>query len=542
MSTKRIPKLFIGPWIGEFGVELLRWQSIARTLAQSRQWSEIIVATHPDRFFLYNDFATKFVPHRPNTIHSVGHKCHGHAPQPIHLKYIDMADGDVWLDANAMPEIGKNTEHIYYPISSCVPTFRDFGSGSTRPRKTYDILLHARATPKAGQKFKNWPSTNFNALVEALPRNLAIASVGAVDGAHKIKGTDDLRGIPLTELAAHCRHAKLMIGPSSGSMHFAMHCGLPVVTWICQEEKCNYYPVWNPFDVPICCLSGWQPDPQVVLYKVTEMLRLLESRKSPLDMLVIGSKRSGHHGVIEWIARMQPTKRFVLWNDCVKDGVLSFPDEAYALPTPGCLPKQLHKAATAASVHEWNVNGRGTGRCMSFEGISLQQLKELPEARQAQRIVLVLRDLANTAASLKKGLPELQNTYFLHSDFQRLMERCREYLREALGKTNCLGELRSKVVFVSYNRWHTDPAYRRQIACALGLNGREPGRGAVSDYVHVSSFQPTGTPAEQLETLTRWKTFVGNRMFWTLVSDPKTHLMEKQFHGKAMPDYAAWQL
>lgn len=540
MNNKRTPKLFIGPWIGEFGVELLRWQSIARTLAQSREWSEIIVATHPDRFFLYQDFATKFVPCRPNTIHTVGHKCQGHIPQPIHTKHITVEEGDVWLDPNAKPETGLNSERIYYPISACIPLYRDFGKDAPKPVKQYDILLHARATPKAGQKFKNWSSDHFNTLIEALPRTLKIASVGAVDGAHKIKGTDDLRGIPLNKLAGLCRTAKLMIGPSSGSIHFAMHCGLPVVTWISQEEKCNYYPVWNPFAVPLCCLTGWQPEPQVVLYKVNEMLRLLESRKHPVDLLVIGTKRSGHHGMIDWAARMQPGKRFVLWNDCVKAGMLSFPDESYSLPTASCLPKQLHKAAPVASLHEWNQGGRAAGRCLSFEGTSLQQLGELPEAKQAKKIVIVLRDLANTAASLKQGIPELQKIHFLHPEFQRLMERGREYLREALGKTNWLAGLGQKVVFVSYNRWHTNAAYRRQIAQQLGLRGPEPERGNISDYVHVSSFQKSGTPAGMLDTLNRWKNFTGNRMFWNLVCDPETHALEQQFHGDAMPGYARW--
>lgn len=540
MNSKRAPKLFIGPWIGEFGVELLRWQSIARTLAQSREWAEIIVATHPDRFFLYEDFATRFVACKPGTIHTIGHKCHGHSPPPLHTRYINTAGGDVWLDPNAVPATGKNPEHLYYPISACIPTYRDFGSTLPKPRNSYDLLLHARATPKAGQKFKNWPAASFNALVEALPRHLRVASVGAVDGAHKIKGTDDLRGLPLKELAAHCRHARLMIGPSSGSIHFAMHCGQPVLTWISQEEKCNYLPVWNPFAVPLCCLTGWQPEPEVVLYKTIEMLRLLESRRHTIDLLVIGTKRSGHHGFIDWAARMQPERCFTLWNDCVKEGMMSFPDEAYALPTTTCLPKQLHKAAAEASLHEWNAGGRAAARCLSFEGISLPHLASLPEAREARKIVVVLRDLANTAASLKQGIPELQDKPFLHPDFQRLMERGREYLREAVGKTQWLAGLGSKVVFVSYNRWHTDAAYRRQTARSLGLRGPEPDRGVISDYVHVSSFQRSGTPADQLDTLNRWKTFTGNRMFWNLVCDPGTHALEQQFHGKAMPRYAEW--
>lgn len=540
MNPKRAPKLFIGPWIGEFGVELLRWQSIARTLAQSRQWSEITVATHPDRFFLYNDFATKFVPHIPNTIHTVGHQCRGHVAQPIHTKYINVEEGDLWLDPNARPLTGNVSERLYYPIGACVPTYRDFSIDAAKPDKIYDILLHARATPKAGQNYKNWPSARFNALVDALPKHLRIASVGAVNGAHKIKGTDDLRGIPLTKLAGLCRTAKLMIGPSSGSIHFAMHCGLPVVTWIEQGDKYNYYPVWNPLSVPFCCLSGWQPEPGLVFNRVSEMLRLIEGQRHPIDLLVVGTKRSGHHGFIEWVSRFQPTKRFILWNDCVKEGMMSFPDEPYSVPTANCYPKQIHSNERQPNIYEWNSSGRTAVRCLSFEGIPLFSLAELPEAKQARKVVIILRDLANTAASLKAGIPNLADKHFLHPDFRRIMDRAREYLKEATGVTHQLADIASKVVFVSYNLWHTDASYRREIAAALGFGRRDADRGLVSAYVHTSSFQKSGIAAEQLDTLARWKRFAGNLMFWNLVCSPSTHQLEKKFHGKATPDYFEW--
>ncbi len=540
MQHTRKPKLFIGPWIGEFGVELLRWQSIARTLARSREWAEIIVATQPDRFFLYEDFATKFVAHVPNTIHTIGHKCLGHVPRSIHDRYIDVSSGDVWFNPNAEPAEGRISERIFYPISACMPTHRDFGRNVPKPAKAYDILLHARATPKSSQTYKNWATDRFNALVAALPHNLRVASVGAVNGAHKIRGTDDLRGIPLSRLAGYCKAAKLMIGPSSGSIHFAMHCGLPVVTWIDQDEKHNYYPVWNPLAVPVCCLPGWKPSPELVFQKVHEMLRLIESQRHPIDMLVVGTKRSGHHGFIEWITRFRPAQRFILWNDCVKAGMMTYPDEPHGLPTTVCYPKQLHYKGRNPCIHEWNTGARTAVRCLSFEGPSLTSLAQLPEAKQARKVVIVLRDLANTAASLSAGIPSLKNKPFLHPDFSRIIEQAREYLREATGETNLLGGLASKVVFISYNRWHKETTYRREIAESLGLGRRDMDRGMVSDYVHRSGFQKPGTAADSLETITRWQKFAGDIQFWNLVCDPQTHAMEQRFHGDSMPHYAKW--
>ncbi len=534
MNTKRDPKLFIGPWIGEFGVELLRWQSIARTLAQSRKWSEIIVATHPDRFFLYNDFATKFVPYRPNTIHTVGFSCVGHRGETIHEKYIDQKQGDVWLN----PKISDNAVPIYHPVSASRGTFRNFAEGLSAPKKKYDLLIHARATPKANQKFKNWPTTHYNALIEALPRQMKIASIGAVDGAHKLKGTDDLRGISLAELATYCKSAKLMIGPSSGTIHFGMHCGLPVVTWLQEDERYNYFPHWNPFDVPLCCMPGWQPAPGVVMQKTLEMLRLIGSRAQPIEMIVVGSKRSGHHAIIEWITRLMPEKRITLWNDCSCRGIVSYPDENCVLPSRMALPKMLHHPAAVDTTFEWNTQGRHGVRFLSFEGASLPALSMLPEAKQAKRIVVIIRDIANTVASLKKGILALQNKSFLHPDFERLMSGALDYLREAVGETRWMEKYASKTIFISYNRWHLDRSYRREIAAALGFGKREVERGVMSSYTFGSSFQDTGTSAQLLDTNNRWPHFAGDRRFWNLVCDNQTHELECKFHGSAMPSYA----
>jgi len=534
MNAKRAPKLFIGPWIGEFGVELLRWQSIARTLALSREWAEVIVATHPDRFFLYEDFANKFIPYIPRTIHTVGFSCVGHQGEEVHSRYIDLSAGDIWLN----PKITDNSVPAFHPVAGCRATFRNFAQKSSKPRHRFDILIHARATPKSNQQYKNWPVRNYNALVEALPSNLRIASVGAVDGAHKVKRTEDLRGIQLKELAEHCGAASLMIGPSSGTIHFALHCGLPVVTWLQEDERYNYFPQWNPLNTPLCCMHGWQPSAQIVLHKSLEMLRLLEGARSPVEMIIVGSKRSGHHALIEWISKLMPHNKIQLWNDCSSDDHSSFPYESSELPTKNAYPKMLHAHNAFNTVFEFNTEGRSRVRFLSFEGIRLSSLARLPECRSAKRIVIVIRDVANTAASLKRGIPCLEKKGFLHPDFTHLLSGVKEYLIEALGYSTQLSSLGSKVLFVSYNRWHVDAAYRCQIASTLGLGRRDALRGTMSTFAHKSAFQDSSSAAESLNTLDRWSHFAGNRHFWNLVCDSTTHAMENAFHKTAMPTYA----
>lgn len=524
MDSKRVPKLFIGPWIGEFGVELLRWQSIARTVAQSRKWAEIIVATHPDRFSLYDDFATKFVPYMPQTIHTVGFGCKGHRSEEIHHRYIEEKQGDVWLN----PQIEAETESHYYPISGCSSTYRNFATGSPAAKKRYDLLIHARATGKAGQQFKNWSNIKFNAVVEGLPRSWSIASIGAVTGAHKIKGTDDLRGISLKELASYSGAAKLVVGPSSGAIHYAMHCGAPVVTWIGAEDRYNYFPVWNPFEVPVCCLAGWQPEPEVVAYKIVEMRKLIESKAHPAEVLVVGSICSGYRTFVEWIAALQPHTRITTWNICETVEMTAYPELGEALPTRQCMPKTLHRHALSPCISEFNPQGRHAARILSFQGVSLHQLARLPEAMAAKRIVVVVRDLANTVASMKRDEHALRRESFLDRNLRHLMLGAKEYLMEAMSRTQSLAALSKKAVFVSYNRWHTDKIYRRQIAVSLGVKAQP-----ISDL----GLATDGLPPHETANNSRWRQFAADRRFWNLLCDSNTHDLERAFHGNAMANY-----
>ena len=525
------PKLFIGPWVGEFGVEVLRWQNLARMLAKSQHWSEIIVATHPDRFFLYEDFATKFIPYSPPTPHTLGHTCKNFISDDLHLRFIDPVNGDVLFS----PHVEIIKSRVMYALSACRGIYRNLSLGSPIPESRYDVLIHARGTAKASQKHKNWPDSDFHALVTALPKTLKIASIGSRDGAHKIAGTDDLRGIALKNLAGYCGLARVIIGPSSGTIHFAMHCGTPALTWIGNDERSNYYPQWNPLNAPICCIPGWQPRVKVVLHKFHELLAITESRRLPIEYIVVGTKRSGNHGVITWLTRLDTSVRFTHWNDCVRKGMMSFPHEDFELPTEESMPKELHRHAVLPCIFRRNPQGRHSARILSYEGLSIEKCGRLPEATSAKRLIFVLRDAANLTASLKKGIPRFKQQPFLHPEMQGIIDTYRGYLLEAVGRTNYLGSLRRKAVFVSYNLWHSDAHYRRNLSQQLGKGQIDPDRGLLAESIYGSGFESNTTPAKDLNTLDRWKEFMEKADFWNLSADAELYDAECAFHGVTTP-------
>jgi hypothetical protein len=522
-------KLFIGPWVGEFGIELLRWQGYARTVAREGDWEEIIVATHPSRFFLYEDFATRFIAYDPPSENRIANRCDDYIYDDLHRQYIDHKGKDIWLS----PIMDKaRWDRIKWRLAT-ESTYIDFSTRAFAERESFDLLVHARSTDKRSEHCKNWPRERWDELIALLGDDFSIASVGSLEGAWHIPGTEDRRGVPLAELAAYCRDSRLMVGPSSGPVHFAIFSSTPVVTWI--HENSPYQRRWNPFDVPICCLQTWQPSPEVVLSKIQAMLSALETQ--PLKHMIFGTKRSGHHAVVDWLAGLEPALEITHLNDCSVEDIASMPHESCVIPSARSLPKLLNEDKANKAVHVYRPGAGEKLRFLSYEEIPLERIVDIPESHETDRLVFVLRDAANFFASLKKGLDYFRDKPFTHEAFGGMLEVYKGYLREALGRTDQLGALGEKAVFISYNRWHLDKEYRQSIAEGLGLGYRDADRREISPYGPGSSFDGRYVPdARQLDVLGRWRYYATREKFWEALEERELRELEEAFHGEAMPD------
>lgn len=529
-------RLFVGPWVGEFGVEILRWQGLARAVAQSERWVEVVVACQPERRWLYSDFASRFCDFIPMHRDFVARSSGGPESAAPFENEVCTSEGDVWLN----PRMPTDEWQLWRGFAVTSSVHRNLSLNTPCPDSPFDLLFHARATNKAGQSFKNWPHLKFEQLVAALPQNLRIASVGSVDSAHHITGTHDMRGLSLEELGGLCGTTRLFVGPSSGPIHFAVHCGTPTLTWIGKDQLECYFPQFNPFDTPLCALPTWQPSVELVLDRIHQMLAISDCRQAPVKWCVFGTKRSGHHGFIEWLMALHSEIRFTHLNDCMTSEVMTPPPVEYWLPTQQSHPKEINRPSPVGTVFTWNHSGRYSAKLLSFEGVPIQFINRVPEAHQAEKLIFVLRDSANLMASCKKGLSHLEKKPFIDAAFREVINVYRGYLREALGHSMALGDLASRAVFVSYNRWHTDPAYRAEIAVELGSSIADPGRGTVSSYAHTSGFETQGTEAAKLGTLHRWRQFQKDDQFWPSVIDAELASLESDFHKENTPLSQPW--
>ena len=236
---------FFGPWIGEFGWELMAWQAWCR--AKSREFDKSYVCSFPDMAALYTDFAT-FIPHDHEGRALDWHKEENYSKAKYDLP-TDITD--MFIPPKVYRTQGE---------------FIKFGQQDPGCKVKY--VIHARGINRGG---KNYPIDQWEELVKALNTH-DIASVGTLAD-HHIKGTQDLRGINLENLMWYMAGADCVIGQSSGVMHLSSLCGTPHVVWgdgrtyFNETLDVRYQKTWNPLNTPCTYIfdDDWKPDPSVVV-------------------------------------------------------------------------------------------------------------------------------------------------------------------------------------------------------------------------------------------------------------------------------------
>jgi hypothetical protein len=244
-------------WGGEFGVEL-GWVAGLRYAAKS--YGKVIVSSFRGREALYADFATEFIPHDFDVVSVGAHwKPKGAKPDPEALvppgcDRFPAVETVGWGNTYEEP-IGPRQTWVRYGTPD--PTFKDA------------ILFHARARGEWGGE-RNWSSDSWAALADAL-KGRRLVSVGSPTGALHVAGSEDARGVPLGRLMDMMAGCRFVMGPSSGPMHLAAHCGAAHVVWVGGDGLNDarkiavlaerYKMAWNPHKAPLALIQSrnWQP-------------------------------------------------------------------------------------------------------------------------------------------------------------------------------------------------------------------------------------------------------------------------------------------
>jgi hypothetical protein len=256
-------RLFAGPWVGEFGWELMMW--IGHLRACAKNYKEVIIASRSGHQYLYEDFMTQFIPYdiSGNTDCEL---CDNKTYNDFFTK--QLAQEDNYFKVKRFPTWEKPMGEMFFNSQK----FIKYGIKNDRD-DNYDIVIHVRNTLKRGSGYRNWHLDNWMELIPKL-EGFRIASCGTKNAAAHIVGTVDKRGIVLSELCNMMANAKLVIGPSSGPMHLASLCGTPHVV---TSHKCNierYEKYWNPFHTKAIVVddNNWNPSVDRVFSAIKELI------------------------------------------------------------------------------------------------------------------------------------------------------------------------------------------------------------------------------------------------------------------------------
>jgi len=243
--------LIAGHHAGEFGHMLMTWQGIIRKMAE--RYDEVVMGCERQYRYLYEDFTDKF-----NSFH------------------YEIKTRNMWMTNQRVYKLGDDytdfhsskIDHIYPSRELCLnpKTEQKFIKyGKFDENKKFDILIHARSTDNLNTGYRNWPIVKWEELVLRYNKTRDIASIGSKDGAHWIKGTHDLRGVPLNILADTMASSTLLLSPSSGPVLFGLLCGLKSIVWSdipdrgLYNNRDRYLKMWNPFKTPCIFIPEWQP-------------------------------------------------------------------------------------------------------------------------------------------------------------------------------------------------------------------------------------------------------------------------------------------
>jgi hypothetical protein len=258
--------LIAGPWVGEFGWELLCWQGYIRSLKD--QYDKIIVISRPGRQALYEDFADEYYEYQP------GWNCNMWICNDINKNVIqEYYDNIIKKYGKCDIERPRNIGFQITPNGDIPYTGTDFWNQSfvkyqfTDTTIPYtDVILHPRNKNVGSDR--NWPKEKWVELVKMLKLN-GVKNIGITgnERAFYIEGCLDFRSYDLKQTIVAMNQTKMVIGPSSGPMHLASLSGVKHLVWSTEYNKTRYLKAWNPFNTE--CIfydqDGWDPNIQNLL-------------------------------------------------------------------------------------------------------------------------------------------------------------------------------------------------------------------------------------------------------------------------------------
>lgn len=244
--------------------------------------------------------------------------------------------------------------------------------------------------------------------------------------------------------------------------------------------------------------------------------------------LIVALKRSGQHGIINWLAQQMPHD-VLHFNDCCNGwdvGILRAARESMAVFYNWDKDKQQHSVKNYW--HDWKKNQDVTDKLIlefeqslklrkfnntksilyNVEDLNLIDFYKFDFSSFSQlngsKNILIIRSAANFAASCLNRLIISTNpdATDVADKLTERMQLWKQHAREALNKD-------SDFYVIKFDKWFVDIEYREQICFDLGLTFTDNGLNSVMNFGDGSSFdeQNYDNKAQDMKVIRRWIQF-----------------------------------
>lgn len=246
--------LVAGPYVGEFGWELMQWQGYVR--ARRSHYEQVHVISYPGRDYLYEGCR---IHYHNISLQTAGHRYGNLTPRESH----DMARAKAC-------ELGLKNYDVFSPHLLCTQYHkRLFWSQEFRlfvepplVATRRDVAFHFRCVQKSADHPKNYSADSARELVHlCLKTGLGVICIGHPEYSLCPQGAEDGRSVDLRQTVAAISGVHAVAGENSGPMHLANLCGKPTILWAYAQSSIDYSLRWNPFRVPIYVAANDTPQP-----------------------------------------------------------------------------------------------------------------------------------------------------------------------------------------------------------------------------------------------------------------------------------------
>jgi hypothetical protein len=272
LRFSRKPILVVGPYVGEFGHEIMRFQGFVRWF--KRKYREVYVITYPGREPLYRGCVVH--SHRFD-LRAAGYG-YGRMPHSEIRHYArDFARArqieNYDLFSTAHLQTGWRWQRLFQQEHEII------GPRQVIP-PSQKVVFHFRSIDKAGSdKTRNFRPDLAQAVCDLCrERGWQIACIGHPEYSLCPNGCEDCRSEDLEQTVASIAASRLVAGELSGPLHLAAYGGRPVLTWAPGEERIGCARKWNPFNVQIFVVRNdtTNPPPDEIVSKLREALAVLD--------------------------------------------------------------------------------------------------------------------------------------------------------------------------------------------------------------------------------------------------------------------------